>query len=112
MTNGPRDPSTNTEGVSRQFDLEERTSLFGEAIIRFAKRIPVNPITESLISQVVRCGTSIGSNYCEADDAGSKKEFLYRIRTGFKTNSVTTENSESSEVYAASIGRDLPILRF
>ncbi|NLF08789.1 MAG: four helix bundle protein, partial [Pirellulaceae bacterium] len=23
--------------------------------------------------------TSVGANYCEADDAGSKKEFRYRI---------------------------------
>jgi four helix bundle protein len=32
-----------------------------------------------LISQLVRAGTSIGSNYCEADEAGSKREFKYRI---------------------------------
>ena len=29
--------------------------------------------------QLVRAGTSVGANYCEADDAGSKKEFRYRI---------------------------------
>ena len=28
----------------RAFDLEERTARFGEAIIRFAKRIPFNPV--------------------------------------------------------------------
>jgi len=28
---------------------------------------------------LVDAGTFVGSNYCEADDAGSKKEFLYRI---------------------------------
>ena len=32
-----------------------------------------------MIDQFVRAGTSIGANYCEADDAGSKKEFKYRI---------------------------------
>ncbi len=32
-----------------------------------------------LISQLVKSATSIGSNYCEADEAGSKKEFKYRI---------------------------------
>lgn len=63
----------------RPYDLEERTALFGEAVIRFAKKIPVNEITGPLISQLVRAATSIGANWCEADDAGSKKEFRYRI---------------------------------
>ena len=50
-----------------------------KCIIAFAKRIPVNLVTEPLIPQLVRAGTSIGANYCEADNAGSKKEFRYRI---------------------------------
>jgi four helix bundle protein len=32
-----------------------------------------------LIGQLIRAGTSIGANYCEADNAVSKKEFLHRI---------------------------------
>jgi four helix bundle protein len=32
-----------------------------------------------LISQLVRSATSVGANYLEADEAGSKKEFRYRI---------------------------------
>ena len=63
----------------RRFDLEERTANFGEAVIEFAKKVPTNPITGSLISQLVKSGTSVGANYCEADDAGSKREFRYRI---------------------------------
>jgi len=63
----------------KRYDLEERTGRFGEAVIRFAKGLPVNPVTSPLISQLVRAATSIGANYCEADDAGSKKEFRYRI---------------------------------
>jgi len=61
------------------YDLEERTALFGEAVIAFAKRIPISLVTEPLIPQLVRAGTSVGANYCEADNAGSKKEFRYRI---------------------------------
>ena len=61
------------------FDLGERTAKFGEAVIRFCTAIRRNAITSPLISQLVRAGTSIGSNYCEADEAGSKKEFKYRI---------------------------------
>ena len=59
--------------------MEERTARFGESIIDFAKKIPVNLITTPIITQLVDAGTSVGSNYCEADDAGTKKEFLYRI---------------------------------
>jgi four helix bundle protein len=63
------------------FDLEERTALFGEAVIQFAKKIPKNPVSTPLISQLVRAGTSIGANYCEADDAVSKKDFKNKIGT-------------------------------
>jgi four helix bundle protein len=63
----------------RIYDLEERTARFGEAVIAFARKIPINSVTEPLISQLVRAGTSVGANYCEADDAGSRKEFRYRI---------------------------------
>jgi len=64
-----------------KYDLEERTARFGEAIIVFAKKVPRNVVTIPLIGQLVRAGTSVGSNYCEADDAVSKKEFRCKIGT-------------------------------
>ena len=57
------------------FDLEERTAQFGEAVIRFAKTVPRHPANDRLIDQVVGCGTSIGANYCEANEGVSKKDF-------------------------------------
>jgi hypothetical protein len=60
----------------RVFDLEERTARFGEAVIDFAKLIPHGPLTDRLIGQLVGCGTSVGANYSEADDAVSKKSIL------------------------------------
>ena len=68
-----------TTNDSRRFDLEERTAKFGEAVVSFAKRVPANLVTQPLVPQLVRAATSIGANWCEADDAGSKKEFRYRI---------------------------------
>ena len=65
----------------RAFDLAERTALFGEAIVAFAKRVPHSPVTIPLIGQLVRAGTSVGANYCEANDAVSKKEFRKNIGT-------------------------------
>jgi four helix bundle protein len=63
------------------FDLEERTALFGESVVRFAKSVSKNPVTAPLVTQIVRSGTSIGGNYCEADDAVSKKDFKNKIGT-------------------------------
>ncbi len=64
---------------SHVFDLAERTALFGEEGISFAHKIPVTPIMKPLISQFVRAGTSIGANYCEADEADSRRDFFYKI---------------------------------
>ena len=66
-------------GTEKSFDLEERTAQFGEAVVEFSKTVPVNEITKSLIDQIVRSSTSIGANYCEADDASSKREFRQKI---------------------------------
>lgn len=68
-------------GERPSYDLEERTARFGEAIIAFCKGVKANTITTPLISQIVRSATSIGANYCEADDAVSKKEFRVKIAT-------------------------------
>lgn len=61
------------------YDLEERTALFGEAVIEFCLGLPANPVTAPIINQLVRAGTSVGANYCEADDAESKKDFRHKI---------------------------------
>jgi len=66
------------------FDLEERTARFGEAIIQFAKKIPQNAVNNRLIDQLVGAGTSVGANYCEADDGVSRKDFKNKIGTCHK----------------------------
>ena len=63
----------------KKYDLEERTAVYGENVIKFAKLISVNEITRPLISQFVRSGTSIGANYCEADCAETKKDFEHKM---------------------------------
>jgi len=62
-------------GTRHPFDLEERTAIFGEAIVRFSKKIPRDPTNNRLIDQLVGCGTSVGANYCEANEGVSKKDF-------------------------------------
>jgi four helix bundle protein len=61
------------------YDLEERTSLFGEKIIDLCKEIPRNDIVTPIVRQLIRSGTSIGANYMEANGASSKKDFRNKI---------------------------------
>ncbi|OYV06401.1 MAG: four helix bundle protein [Verrucomicrobiales bacterium VVV1] len=79
MAEDPTKPATNQS--TSKFDLEERTAAFGEAIIEFAMSIKESAVMRPLISQIVRAGTSAGANYCEADDAVSRKEFVLKINT-------------------------------
>ena len=74
-----REEPTENGASQRPFELEERTAQFGEAIVRFAKKIPRHPANDRLIAQLVGCGTSVGANYCEADERVSKKDFRNTI---------------------------------
>ena len=73
------DEPAGAAGARHPFDLEERTARFGEAIVRFTKKIPRDPSNNRLIDQLVGCGTSVGANYCEADERVSKKDFRFTI---------------------------------
>lgn len=53
---------TKVPSTKRRYDLEERTAKFGE-----------------LVTQLIKAATSVGANYCEADDAESKKDFKHKI---------------------------------
>jgi four helix bundle protein len=71
------------------YDLEERVTLFGVKIIRFAKKIPKGPVTNRLIDQLVGAGTSIGANYCEAKDAVSRRDFMNKVGISRKESKET-----------------------
>ena len=62
-----------------KYDLEERTSKFSEDIIVLCKKAPKNIITIPLLDQLIRAGTSIGANYCEANGASSRKDFKNKV---------------------------------
>jgi four helix bundle protein len=70
-----QETSGNGESPPRAFDLEERTALFGEAVIHLCKKTPATATNSRLINQLVGCGTSIGANYCEASEKVSSKDF-------------------------------------
>src|SRR4030042_6256896 len=64
---------------ANKYNLEERTARFGEKVIELCKKIPVNVITRPIINQLIKAATSVGANYCEADDAESKRDFKHKI---------------------------------
>ena len=84
--------------------MDERTAQFGEAVIDFAKKVPLGPLTNRLIDQLVGAGTSVGANYCEADDAVSKKEFRHRI-------GICKKEARETKFFIRMIVRAVPVLR-
>ena len=86
------------------YDLEERTAKFGEAVIDFLMRVPLGPRTNRLVDQLTGCSISVGGNYCEADDAVSKKEFIKIIGTCRK-------EARESKFFLRMIARACPDLK-
>jgi len=61
------------------YDLENRTAKFAESIIDLVKNIKINPINKRIIPQIVASSGSVGANYCEANEAESKKDFVHKM---------------------------------
>jgi len=97
MTNDEKNPNSQKP----KFDLEERTSEFAENIIDFVKLLPKDLKFFSIITQLVRASTSIGANYCEADDAHSKKDFLHKI-------SICKKESRETKYWLRIIAKTFP----
>ena len=85
----------------RPYDLSERSASLGEAVIDFVRSIRLDPVTAPLVSQLVRSATSVGANYCEASEAGSNKEFWYRI-------SVCSREARETKHWLRMLARALP----
>lgn len=87
-----------------KFNLEERTAKFGEKIIEFCKKIPKSSITDPLIIQLIKYGTSVGANYSEADDAESKIDFKHKI-------GITKKEARESKHFLRMIVTAVPSLK-
>jgi four helix bundle protein len=64
---------------SKGYDLEDRTAKHGESVIKLCKEIKQDSISRPIIGQLIRSATSIGANYCEANNASSRKDFKNKI---------------------------------
>ena len=60
---------------SNKYNLEERTAIFGEQIIKLCRTTKSDKLSDPILNQLIRSGTSIGANYMEANGASSKKDF-------------------------------------
>ncbi len=97
-------PESQDGGREKPYDLEERTALFGEAVIDYVKKVPVSPVTRRLIDQLIGAGSSIGANYGEADDAVSKKDFRHKI-------SICKREAREAKFFLRMLARAVPPLQ-
>ncbi|MEK7633284.1 MAG: four helix bundle protein [Patescibacteria group bacterium] len=63
----------------KNYDLEDRTKSFSIKIIHLCKKLPFNTVNHRLTDQLIRSSTSIGANYREANESGTKKDFKNKI---------------------------------
>jgi len=63
----------------KKYDLEERTAKFGEEVIDIMRKMPNDLVNQRLIPQLIGSSGSLGANYCEANEAESKRDFQYKI---------------------------------
>lgn len=62
-----------------KYELEKRLTEFSKSLIIYLKEIKLTYLNKNIIDQLLRSGTSVGANYCEANGASSKKDFRNKI---------------------------------
>ena len=65
-------------------DIVKRTYKFGLRTLYIAQKLPNNPVTNRVISQLVGSGTSMGSNTEEASAGFSKNDFTFKMSIASK----------------------------
>ena len=88
----------------KKYDLEERTANFGEDVIKLCQKVPLNPITQPIVTQLIKAATSVGANYCEADDASSSRDFKHKI-------SIVKKESRESKHFLRMLATAVPQLK-
>ena len=70
--------------MNKPYDLEERTFQFAKEVRLFIKNLNKTIANIEDGKQVVRSSGSIGSNYIEANESLSKKDFIFRVKISRK----------------------------
>lgn len=66
--------------ISKQYDLEERTFVFARDCREFVRQLPKTLANSEDGRQLIRSSGSPASNYIEANESLSKKDFVHRIK--------------------------------
>jgi len=74
---------TKTENA-KTYDLEDRTLTFAKKVRAFVRKLSKTIANIEDGKQLIKASGSIGSNYIEANEALSKKDFVMRIKIGRK----------------------------
>ena len=70
--------------MNKPYDLEERTFQFAKEVRLFIKTLNKTIANIEDGKQVVRSSGSVGSNYIEANESLSKKDFVFRVKISRK----------------------------
>jgi len=65
---------------SKTYDLEDRTLNFARKVRTFANKLSKTIGNTEDGKQLIKASGSVGSNYIEANEALSKKDFIMRIK--------------------------------
>ena len=74
---------TKTQNL-RPYDLEDRTLNFAKEVRTFVKQLLKTMANIEDGKQLIKASGSVGSNYIEANEALSKKDFIMRIKISRK----------------------------
>ncbi|MFH0983595.1 MAG: four helix bundle protein [Planctomycetota bacterium] len=61
-------------------DFKKRTRALAIRVIRLVRALPKSPVGDVLGKQLLRCGTSVGSNYRAACRAKSRLDFIAKMK--------------------------------
>ncbi|MCR4305861.1 MAG: four helix bundle protein [Candidatus Daviesbacteria bacterium] len=66
------------------YNIRERTLKFSVVIIKLIRTLPKDSSGFAIGNQIIRSGTSVGANVEEAQNCGSRKEFIHTMTIALK----------------------------
>src|SRR3989344_2765647 len=86
------------------FTLADRTGTFASRVRTLLRQLPIIAGTVEDSKQLFRSSGSVAANYLEADEAVSKKDFIYRMKIcGKERQSLIQESKELLYIFSAII---------
>ena len=102
----------------KKYDLDKRTFMLAKGVRDYVDKLPRKITTTEIGRQLIRSPGSVGSNYIEANEALSKKDFLMRIKICKKEIKesrywleLSTPNNEYSDIKSHLICESTQLLK-